>query len=93
MKQTTTQRVWISGTGTLVITIPKNIREIQQIEPRDYVEITIEKIENETTKAIKKELEKIEEQEQIEKLEKQQEIPYQDQKENNNEIRKGFIIR
>lgn len=52
MKQTTTQKAWIAGTNTTVVTIPKAITQLQKIEPGDFIKVTVEKISNETTKEL-----------------------------------------
>jgi hypothetical protein len=59
MKQINTQKVWVAGTNTLVITVPKSVTDIQQINAGDYLEISFEKIISDTTRALKKELPRI----------------------------------
>ena len=56
MKQTSTQKIWTAGTNTLVVTVPKSVLEVQNIEAGDYLEITFEKLKNDTTEILKKEL-------------------------------------
>lgn len=70
MKHTQIQKTWIAGTGTLVITIPKSIKDLQYIEEGDYVEITIEKIQTKQTEELKNELKKTKPQKKETELDK-----------------------
>lgn len=36
-------KVWKAGTNTLAISIPKNYKEVENIEEGDYLDITIQK--------------------------------------------------
>lgn len=56
---TQTMKAWKAGTGTLVVTIPKNIKKLQSIEEGDYIEVTFKRITNETTEFIQEEKRKI----------------------------------
>jgi bifunctional DNA-binding transcriptional regulator/antitoxin component of YhaV-PrlF toxin-antitoxin module len=49
-----TSKVWKAGTDTLVITVPKNIRELQNIQEGDYVEANFEKVEKKQNNNSKK---------------------------------------
>lgn len=52
-EQKSTQKAWKAGTNTIVVTIPKNIQNIQNIQEGDYLEITyklIKKKEAKTTR-------------------------------------------
>jgi hypothetical protein len=45
-----TQKVWEAGTNTLVVTVPKSEKEIQNIEVGDYVEVSFKLIKKNTVK-------------------------------------------
>lgn len=47
-------KVWETGSGSLIVTIPKNVVKLLRIEKGDYVNLEIEKFENEDTKYIDK---------------------------------------
>lgn len=55
-ESTFTAKIWNAGSGTPVITIPKNTREILNIDVYDYVEIRIKKIDSPITRHLKKQL-------------------------------------
>lgn len=40
----TTGKIWKAGTGTLVVSIPKNIIDLGHFKAGDYVEISIMKL-------------------------------------------------